>query len=119
MADSPGPFRPELDAAVASVALQVTRDNVLKARAVLMAEADRLDQVVDTAKQNNPGVGLCGGDPVSRDASKAFNERIEMLFAQCRQYNQDLRAAASALDATARTYGYTDEEIADSYRKVQ
>ncbi|WP_232662810.1 hypothetical protein [Pseudonocardia sp. TRM90224] len=116
MADSPGPFRPKLDAAVASVAMQVNRDNVLKARAVLMAEADRLDDVLTNARNNNPGIGLCGGDPVSRDAQAAFNERIEALFEGCKQYNSDLREAASALDETARFYGYTDDEIANSYR---
>ncbi len=30
-------------------------------------------------------------------------------------YNRDLRASAAALDATARAYGYTDEEIAASF----
>jgi hypothetical protein len=34
----------------------------------------------------------------------------------CRDYNAQLRMAASALDATARAYGYTDDEIAASFR---
>ena len=34
----------------------------------------------------------------------------------CLAYNRDLHAAAAALDATARAYGYTDDEIAASYR---
>lgn len=38
------PFRAELDAAVGAVGMQVTRDTVLQARAVLLAEADRLDE---------------------------------------------------------------------------
>jgi hypothetical protein len=36
----------------------------------------------------------------------------------CVIYNRELRAAASALDATARSYGYTDDEIAASYRSA-
>ena len=40
---TPGWARPELDAAVASVGMQVNRDNVLRARGILLAEADRLD----------------------------------------------------------------------------
>ncbi|WP_232662935.1 WXG100 family type VII secretion target [Pseudonocardia sp. TRM90224] len=111
----PGPFRPRLDAAVADVALQVNRENVLKARAVLLAEADRLDDVIDNNLQHGLGIGLCGGDPVSKDAQKAFNERIDGLVQHCRTYNRDLREAAHALDDVARRYGYTEEEIAASF----
>ncbi|MEJ3655703.1 hypothetical protein WEH80_22290 [Actinomycetes bacterium KLBMP 9759] len=113
--NTPGPFRPQLDAAVASVAMQVNRENVLKARAALLAEADRLDSVVAQTALRDQGIGLCGGDPVSIDAAAAFNERIAALVNQCIRYNQDLREAATALDATARQYGYTDDEIASSY----
>ncbi|MEJ3652610.1 hypothetical protein WEH80_06470 [Actinomycetes bacterium KLBMP 9759] len=112
---APGPFRERLDAAVADVALQVNRDNVLKARAALLAEAKRLDDVLDGHLRNYSGIGLCGGDPVSADAQKAFNERIDALIEHCRTYNRDLREAAYALDDVARRYGYTDEEIAASF----
>ena len=37
------------------------------------------------------------------------------LCVSCRVYNRDLRARHRA-DATARFYGYTDDEIAASYR---
>jgi len=106
-----------LDAAVRALALQVNRDTVLKARAALLAEADRLD--VELGKrQLGSEVGLCGADPVSPEAAGAFNERINALVRSCVAYNGQLRAAASALDATARFYGYTDDEIAASYRSA-
>ena len=54
--------------------------------------------------------------PVSPEAAQAFNERINALVDDCFAYNRDLRASASALDATARAYGYTDDEIAASFR---
>ncbi|WP_232661383.1 hypothetical protein [Pseudonocardia sp. TRM90224] len=111
----PGPFRPRLDAAVAHLALQVNRENVLKARAALLAEADRLDAIVETHIASWKGMGLCGGDPVSRDAQAAFNERTLALIDGCFSYNRDLRQAAHALDETARFYGYTDDEIASSF----
>ena len=104
-----------LDAAVRALALQVNRDTVLQARAALLAEADRLDLELNQRKHGSE-VGVCGGDPVSPEAAGAFNERINALVVGCRSYNRELRAAANALDATARTYGYTDEEIAASYR---
>jgi hypothetical protein len=104
-----------LDAAVRALALQVNRDTVLRARAALLDEARRLDHELN--RRNIDGrVGVCGGDPVSPEAANAFNERIETLIANCRAYNRDLHTAALALDATARSYGYTDDEIAASYR---
>jgi hypothetical protein len=112
----PGPFRPQLDAAVAAVGMEVDRENVLKARAALLAEADRLDKLINDERRNMQGVGLCGGDPVSPEAAAGFNERIETLLGQCHRYNQDLREAAYTLDATARSYGWTDDEIAASFR---
>jgi hypothetical protein len=52
---------------------------------------------------------------VSPEAAGAFTERINALVMGCRDYNRDLRVAANALGDTARTYGYTDHEIAASY----
>jgi hypothetical protein len=110
-----GAHRSSLDAAVRSLTLQVNRETVLKARAALLAEAERLDHLL-VERHRGHGVGLCGGDPVSPEAAQAFNELIEGLVDNCFAYNRDLRAAASALDATARAYGYTDEQIAASFR---
>jgi hypothetical protein len=104
-----------LDAAVRALALQVNRETVLRARAALLAEADRLELELNRRKLDSQ-VGLCGGDPVSPEAANAFNERIDALVANCRSYNRDLQTAARTLDATARAYGFTDDEIAASYR---
>ncbi|MGH3614742.1 MAG: hypothetical protein ACRDRK_19555 [Pseudonocardia sp.] len=112
----PGPFRPQLDAAVAAVGMEVDRENVLAARTALLAEADRLDELIIDERRRGMGVGLCGGDPVSPEAATAFNERIEALLSQCHRYNQDLREAAHALDAVAHGYGWTEDEIAASFQ---
>jgi hypothetical protein len=111
-----GAHRPLLDAAVSALALQVDRHTVLAARAALLAEADRLDTELGLGFGAVREVGLCGSDPVSPEAASAFNERIAALVDHCRAYNQDLRASASALDATARAYGYTDDQIAASFQ---
>ena len=110
-----GAHRPLLDAAVSALALQVDRHTVLAARAALLAEAERLDREL-VERHRGHEVGRCGGDPVSPEAAVAFNERINALLENCFAYNRDLRAAASALDATAHKYGYTDEQIAESFR---
>jgi hypothetical protein len=105
-----------LAAAVEALALRVNRDTVLQARAALLAEAERLDRGLVEHRRTFAGVGLCGRDPVSPEASAAFNERIDTLIQSCLSYNHELRASAAALDATARDYGYTDDEIAASFR---
>lgn len=53
---------------------------------------------------------------MSPEAAQAFNERIEALLGQCRRYNQDLREAAYALDSVARSYEWTEDEIAASFQ---
>lgn len=111
-----GTHRTRLDAAVGALALQVNRETVLKARAALLAEADRLDKDLQRTHREFGGVGLCGADPVSPEAAAAFDERINALVDQCFAYNRDLRASAQALDTTARAYGYTDDEITASFK---
>jgi hypothetical protein len=96
--------------------MQVNRDNVLRARGILLAEADRLDREMVRLGTAMPPLTDCGDDPVSRDATPAFTQRIAALIEQCLQYNRDLREAAYALDAAARSYGWTEEEIATSFR---
>jgi hypothetical protein len=110
-----GAHRTQLDAAVRTLALQVNRDTVLQARAALLAEAERLDHSL-VEQHRGHEVGQCGRDPVSPEAANAFNERINALVENCFAYNRDLRSAAGTLDATARAYGYTDEQIAASFR---
>ncbi|WP_300017082.1 hypothetical protein [Pseudonocardia sp.] len=112
---SPTDFRSELDAAVG--VLRVDRDNVLQLRAGILAEADRLAEDLRVA-QRECRVGLCGGDPVSPEAAAAFNSRIDGWLQHCARYIEALRASARTLDDSARRYGYTETEIADSFRTV-
>ncbi len=105
-----------LAAAMTSVRLQVDRDNVLKARSAILTEARRLQTAV---RIRTPGiwVGLCGGDPVSKDAKEAFNERIKALVDHCMQYALDLETAGYTLDDIARSYGHTEDDIAASFKQ--
>jgi len=101
-------------AAVDALLLQVNRDTVLKARAGLLAEAHRLRQVLRDNNIHDP-IGLCGGDPVSQDAQRAFNERIADLVVAAQQHVDELFAGADKLGASARSYGLTDDEISASF----
>jgi hypothetical protein len=113
-APAPGPQSASLASAAESLALQVNQDTVLQARSALLGEAQRLK---DELKRYGAGisVGLCGGDPVSVDASTAFGERINGLMSQCDRYVTDLEQAGELLADTARRYGFTETEIAGSF----
>ena len=54
-----GAHRTQLDAAVRALALQVDRDTVLKARAALLAEADRLDSELRDEAQATSLASAC------------------------------------------------------------
>ena len=98
--------------------MQVNRDNVLRARGILLAEADRLDsEMVQLWERGNAySRRLRRRSRVPRRDTAHSPSESTALIEQCRQYNRDLREAAYALDATARSYGWTEEEIATSFR---
>lgn len=103
-----------LSAALNGVAMQVTPANVLQVAAALLTEAYRLDTTLEQ-KMDLAVVRDCGGDPVSPEATVAFNERIRELRQQCQAYNDELRDAGRALQDTARSYGVTEEQVAASF----
>ncbi|WP_028937844.1 hypothetical protein [Pseudonocardia spinosispora] len=96
---------------------EVTPENVLRVRAVLLAEADRLGRSIGPAEPDG-WVGACGGDPLSSDARSAFNERIEATRERCRGQVDRLRVAGHSLEDVARSYGHTDAAIAASCRRL-
>jgi hypothetical protein len=98
------------------VRLLVDRENVLAVRSVLLGEAERLLELIRVPGSRADWVGRCAGDPVSGEAADAFNARISRVLEQCRRYAVALRAAGMSLDEVARRYGYTDAQIAASFR---
>jgi len=114
--EPPVNMRRSLSSAMHSVGLQVDRDNVLRVRSVLLTEAEKLRDAVARPMSERPWVDLCGADPVSGEASSAFNARIQILVDHCRQYALQLEQAANSLDRIARNYGYTEAEIQASLK---
>ncbi|HZZ48678.1 MAG TPA: hypothetical protein VFE65_17490 [Pseudonocardia sp.] len=95
-----------------SPGLHLAPDDVLRVRAGVLAEADRLGTVLARSAR----VGLCGGDPLSRDARDLFNARIDGIVARCLRYQRVLRDAADSLAATTDGHRGTDADIAAAYR---
>jgi hypothetical protein len=94
--------------------LRVSRENVLEVRSVLLREAERLLDSIRSANLRHGWVGPCGGDPVSVEASAAFDARIRVVVERCQRYALQLEQAGNALDEVARGYGYTDAQLAAS-----
>lgn len=118
-AGDPSPdWRSSLSSAVADVNLQVTPENVLDVRNVLLTEADRLRTFGGQNMMMAQLVGRCGGDPISDEAQAAFSQRIGVLVQQCQQYSDQLRDAGNALDAVAKQYGYSEEQIESSFKSI-
>ncbi len=93
--------------------LQVNADNILGVHQAFRQHADDLQFELQQIS-NSVQVGLCGGDPTSIDAAKAFNGKIDQLLDAHWQQWEELSTVASLLRATARSYGKTEEEITAS-----
>ncbi|WP_132430112.1 hypothetical protein [Pseudonocardia endophytica] len=104
-------FRQAMD----GLMLQVDRTNVLAVHRAFREHADSLRAYLYEV-QVNAAIGLCGGDPVSRDAAgpQSFGGKVGKLIGVHWKHWEELDAVAGELRETARTYGHTDEEIARS-----
>lgn len=97
--------------------MQVTPENVLQARAVLLTEAESFQGFIRSTFFGQQLIGLCGGDPISRDAQELFTKKIhDNAVLPANQYVQRLLDLGDQLAATARSYGISEQRIADSFR---
>ncbi|RTL62929.1 MAG: hypothetical protein EKK42_29985 [Pseudonocardiaceae bacterium] len=101
--------------AESAAGMAIDRENVLKVAAVLTAEADRLQRSLN--EDGKQRLGLCGGDPVSRDAKRAFDQRADLLVDWHQKYVDDLRLLAASVRQAARSYGHSEADIAASFRR--
>lgn len=101
--------------------MNVTPENVLQARAVILAELESfMEHLGDSFfLRGTPLIGLCGGDPISRDAQDLFTKKIqENAVAPAQQYARRLRDIADQLGETARAFGITEQRITDSFKSA-
>jgi hypothetical protein len=88
--------------------LRVNPGNVLRVRAALLAESDRLRAAVRNVRNPPDLVGLYGGDPLSQEAAQAYNRRIGQVVEQCRRHADQLAEAGEQLKHITRGYGHTE-----------
>jgi uncharacterized protein YukE len=100
----------------AGLGFAVTPENVLDAYAVIAEEAERLRQSVQAFSYSiERGMGLCGGDPVSSDASRGFTAAGEQLKQRCQADADRLSAVADNLAQIAHQYGKTEDQLATAF----
>lgn len=97
----------------------VTPDNVLAAAKIIETQAlalqDKLDQAEDHLRVAAPG-----DDDVSTRVAPAWNDLLldnaDSYRNRIRQYVDGLHKLAQQCADSAKTYGYTEEEIAGAFR---
>lgn len=118
LAGSQGPTDPSLAASLDHLGMQVNPENVLQIRAALLTEADRLDSLLGrhgrTLRIRAPAP-----DPVSGPTEALLNPKIDRLTDQFKAYVHALKAAGGVLKATAQQYGYTEQQITDSFKSQE
>lgn len=117
LAGSPGPTDPSLAASLNHLGMQVTPENVLHIRAALLTEADRLDVLLQR-HYTSLGIRAPAPDPVSEVTETVLNPKIDGLTDQFKAYVGALKAAGAVLAGTAQGYGYTEQQITDSFKAL-
>jgi hypothetical protein len=108
----------ELQSVPQTQSIMVDRDNVLRAAKIIQ---DALDNEGQTIRANLPMLRVIapGADTISVEAAAAWNERLtgdaDSYSVRVEQYLQNLQTLVDNLVTSAKQYGYTDQQIADSF----
>ncbi|HYQ64329.1 hypothetical protein [Actinophytocola sp.] len=107
-------------AAITSGTFTVTRDNVLAAGRIVESQADALQKVWQE-RRHDLRIQPPGTDDVSIRMAKAWNEVLvdndDSYDTRIREYVLGLKKLAVQLGDAAKTYGYTEDQIATAFGK--
>jgi hypothetical protein len=109
----------EASAATAQgVKITVNEHNIVKAAAIIEAEAQRFQKEI-TAIADDLYVKPMGGDPVSAEAARVLTEKFQKgegsYVGRCEQRVQMLAELANQLKEAAKTYGFTEDEVKSQF----
>jgi hypothetical protein len=93
-----------------SLMVQITTGNVVQVHAILAAQAERMYTALKDAEwlRNLPAVGR---DPVSLDAKRAFQPKVNHILDIHWAHYVEVREAADRLLVAARQYGHAEDAI--------
>ncbi|ANY07522.1 hypothetical protein AFB00_15850 [Pseudonocardia sp. HH130630-07] len=96
--------------------MQIDQDNVLGVRHALQFQADQMQVALFDARKavDQPP---CGADPVSIEAAQAFDEKILQIIAVHEAHRLEIVGAVDRLRDAALEYGYTDQDIENSFAR--
>lgn len=100
--------------------ITVNHQNVLQAAGIIQNALDGEGQQI---RANLPLLRVMapGDDQISVQAAKAWNDRLsggaDSFNVRVEEYLQSLQTLVDNLIASARQYGYTDQQIADAFHK--
>ena len=96
----------------------VSKDNVLAAAKIIQTQAEALDDKLRDARRDLR-IDPPGGDDVSTRIAPAWNDilvvRPDSYANRVQQYIDGLRNLAQQCAASAKTYGYTDDQVAAAF----
>lgn len=98
-----------------SLLTQIHIGNVLQVRNVLLRQQMDIEKLLTDAKQNLQ-LGRAGGDPISADVTPLFQAKIDQLLSVHWAHVHELTEATERLRQAALHYGFTDDEVDDSFR---
>jgi hypothetical protein len=106
--------------AITSGTFTVTKDNVLAAGRIIESQADAL-QKVWRERRHDLRIQPPGTDDVSVRMAKAWNEVLvdndDSYDTRIRDYVLGLKKLAVQLGDAAKTYGFTEDQIATAFGK--
>ncbi|BBG04288.1 MULTISPECIES: hypothetical protein [Pseudonocardia] len=107
-------FRPR-GTASDSLMTQINITNVQQVRAALATQAGSIQEALRTAS-GLTAIPRCGDDPISRDAQKMFQAKINHIIDTHTAHLAELLEACRRLDEAAVQYGLVEADNTESFR---
>ncbi|MEQ3553259.1 hypothetical protein WIS52_22545 [Pseudonocardia nematodicida] len=107
----------EQQRAIDDLVSQVDVESVLKVASLLRRQAEAIENELLTRGWDLQ-VGLCGKDPISEDARRAFQTKIDRIVATHWAHCVELHAAVDALRRNAEQYAFDDSQLEAAFGKV-
>ncbi|SMC94052.1 hypothetical protein [Kibdelosporangium aridum] len=108
-------------APTSTATMKVNHDNVLAAAKIIQTQIDALNGSI---REHGPAlfVEASADDPVSRDAAEAWNHRLagadDSYLARIQAYQESLLKLIVQLKESAKTYGFSEQDIEASFGGV-